>query len=248
MFESLSLAQIVFVAIAAFAGSVAAGISGMGGGMLLAIAIAPIVGIQALIPVMTVAMLINHIARVRAFHAHVDWPSARRVMLTALPMTAVGAMFYSILPADAVALVIGCFVLIFVPARRLLGNAPWNLSAAAFAGVGGIFGFVSGTAIGAGMIIIPALLGHGLVGPALVGTDAVIGLAVLVVKAIIFSSFAILTRDLVIFGLIIGVTTIPGVFLARWIMAHTSVRVHTILIEVLLLVGGASFVWRGLTA
>ena len=234
------------VALAAFAGSVTAGLSGMGGGMLLAVVVSPIVGIQALIPVMTVTMLFNHIARVSAFRREVNWRIARRVMLSALPLTVLGAMFYAVLPARAIAIVLGLFVLVFVPGRRLLGASAWQLSPLGLTGVGGIFGFISGTAFGAGMILIPVLLGMGLSGAALVGTDAVIGLAILVVKAITFGSLSVLNTDTVVFGVVIGLFTMPGVYLARWIINHTSVRLHTAIVEVLLILGGASFVWRGL--
>lgn len=248
MFESLSWLQVGFVALAAFGGSIAAGLSGMGGGMLLAVALAPIVGIEALIPVTTVTMLINHIGRVNAFHADVDWQAARRVMITALPCTAVGASVYAALPADIVAIVIGVFVLIVVPGRRLIGDKQWRLGTVSFLGVGGIFGFVSGAAVGAGMIIVPVLLGHGLVGATLIGTDAVIGLAVLIVKAATFGTLSVLSLEIIIFGTITGLMTIPGVYLARWIIRNTSVRLHTYFIEAILVLGGVSFIWRGLTS
>lgn len=245
--ESLSVAEIVWLAVAAFAGSVTAGLSGMGGGMLLAVAVAPVVGIDALIPVMTVAMFLNHIARVMAFGADAKWDTAGKVMITALPLTVLGATVYSALPVDIVAIVIGCFVLVFVPGRRLLGDAAWNVSTPGLLGVGSVFGFVSGTAIGAGMLIIPVLLGSGLTGAALIGTDAVIGLAVLIVKGITFGTLSVLTVQLAVFGVAVGIFAMPGVWLARWIIKHSSVRVHTLFIELVLLAGGASFVWRGLT-
>jgi uncharacterized protein len=245
LFESLNPLQMVLVALAAFSGSVTAGLSGMGGGMLLAVVVSPIVGIHALIPVMTITILFNHIARVSAFRREVNWRIARRVMVSALPLTVLGASVYAVLPARAVAIVLGLFVLIFVPARRLLGDSAWQLSPAGLTGVGGLFGFISGTAFGAGMILIPVLLGMGLSGAALVGTDAVIGLGILITKALTFSTLSVLSTDRVVFGAVIGLFTMPGVYLARWIIKRTSVRVHTAIIELVLILGGASFVWRG---
>lgn len=242
---AISAQQIVLIAFAAFAGSVAAGLSGMGGGMLIAVAIAPVVGVQALIPMMTITMLFNHIARVSAFRHNIDWLSARRVMLTGLPFTALGSVVYASLPPRAVAIGLGVFVLVVVPARRLLGDKRWRLSAAGLMGVGSVFGFISGTAFGAGMILIPVFLGMGLTGATLIGTDAVIGLAVLVVKAITFGSLSVLTTELVVFGVIVGLFTVPGVYVARWIIRRSSVRLHTALMEIVLLFGGVSFIWRG---
>ena len=239
--------QLAFVAVAAFAGSLTAGLSGMGGGMLLAVAVAPIVGIEPLVPVMTVSMLINHIARVWAFSSKTEWRPVLYVSVSALPATALGALFYASLPADTIALVIGVFVLLFVPVRRLTGEAAWRLSPAGFVGLGVVFGFISGTALGAGMLIIPALLGTGLTGAALIGTDAVIGLLVLIVKAVVSGSLAVLSVQWIVFGVIVGLFTVPGIFVARWIINNTTARVHTLLIEVVLVASGLTFVYRGLT-
>ena len=247
-FAALDPLRIALVAVAAFAGSLAAGLSGLGGGMLLAIVIAPIVGIEVLVPVMTVTMLLNHVARVGAFYREVDWKVAGRVTLTALPATVIGACVYAALPAHVVAIVIGLLALVFVPARRLTGEAAWRVGTAGMLGVGGIFGFFSGTAIGAGMLLVPVLLGTGLAGPVLVGTDAVIGFAVLIVKTITFGTLAVLSTDIVIVGVVVGVFTMPGVYVARSILRRTSVRMHTLIVEVMIIAGGISFVWRGIQA
>jgi hypothetical protein len=33
-------------------------------------------------------------------------------------------------------------------------------------------------------------------------------------------------------------------FAARWLMAHIPLRVHTLLMEAVVLIGGAGFLWR----
>jgi len=45
-------------------------------------------------------------------------------------------------------------------------------------------------------------------------------------------------------GLLIGLATAPGAFVARWLMAHIPLRVHTLLMEAVVLIGGAGFLWR----
>lgn len=247
-FAALDPLRVVLVAVAAFAGSLAAGLSGLGGGMLLAIVIAPIVGIDVLVPVMTITMLLNHVARVGAFYRDVDWKVAGRVTLTALPATVIGAWVYAALPPNVIAIVIGVLALLFVPARRLTGDAAWRVGTAGMLGIGGIFGFLSGTAIGAGMLLVPVLLGTGLAGPVLVGTDAVIGIAVLIVKTITFGTLAVLTTDIVTVGVVVGLFTMPGVYVARWILRKSSVRMHTLIVEIMIVGGGISFVWRGIHA
>ena len=242
----IGAAQLAVIAVLTFAGSVAAGLSGMGGGILIAIAITPVIGVKALIPTIAVTMMINHVARVWVFRRGVQWPPAAAVLVTALPTTIAGSMVYVSMPPRAIAVVMGIFLIVFVPLRRYLARRAWRVGNVGLAGIGGVFGFLSGTTLGGGMLVIPALLGNGLVGTALIGTDAVIGLTILTTKVVAFGTMELLTRELAIIGLLVGVVSVPGVYLARWLLEHTSVHLHTLFVEALIVVGGVSFLWRGI--
>ncbi|HSS62964.1 MAG TPA: sulfite exporter TauE/SafE family protein [Gammaproteobacteria bacterium] len=239
-------AQLAVIAVLTFAGSVAAGLSGMGGGILIAIAITPVIGVKALIPTIAVTMMINHVARVWVFRQGVQWPPATAVLVTALPTTIVGSMVYVSMPPRAIAVVMGVFLIVFVPLRRYLARRAWRVGHAGLAGIGSVYGFLSGTTLGGGMLVIPALLGNGLVGTALIGTDAVIGLTILTTKVAAFGTMELLTPQLAVIGVLVGVVSVPGIYLARWMLDHTAVHLHTLIVEVLILGGGLSFLWRGI--
>ena len=238
--------QLAIIAVLTFVGSVAAGLSGMGGGILIAIAITPVIGVKALIPTIAVTMMINHVARVWVFRQGVQWPPAAAVLVTALPTTVIGSMVYVSMPPRAIAIVMGVFLVAFVPLRRYLARRAWRVGHAGLAGIGSVFGFLSGTTLGGGMLVIPALLGNGLVGTALIGTDAVIGLTILTTKVAAFGTMELLTPRLALIGVMVGVVSVPGVYLARWLLAHTAVHLHTLFVEILILGGGLSFLWRGI--
>jgi uncharacterized membrane protein YfcA len=238
--------QLATIAVLTFAGSVAAGLSGMGGGILIAIAITPVIGVKALIPTIAVTMTINHVARVWVFRQGVRWPPATAVLATALPATVAGSMVYVSMPPRAIAIVMGVFLIAFVPLRRYLERRAWRVGYAGLAGIGSIYGFLSGTTLGGGMLVIPALLGNGLVGAALIGTDAVIGLTILTTKVVAFGTMELLTRELALIGVLVGVVSVPGVYLARWLLDHTAVHLHTLFVELLIFGGGLSFLWRGI--
>ena len=141
---------------------------------------------------------------------------------------------------------LGSFLLLSIPvgrffARRKLALGPLGLSVA-----GGFYGVVSGTTPGAGVLIVPLLLGAGLVGEAFLATDASISIAVNLTKSIIFNRLGGLPLDLLAVGLLIGLCTIPGNYAARWILRRTSVRLHTRLLEVIVLFGGLSLLARPL--
>ena len=239
--------RLVGVAALTVLGSIMAGLSGLGGGMLLAMAIAPVVGVKALVPIVAVAMLVNHIFRVWVFRHSVDWSTATFMTCIAVPTTVLGAVVYVALSAKTIAVMIGTFVFLFVVARRLIGGQAWRLNKIALGGVAIVFGFLSGSTIGAGMVVVPALLGFGLTGAALVGTDAVLGLAVIIAKTLTFGGLDILTTDVVVFGLVMGAASSPGIYVARWILERTSVRVHVGIVELMIVLGAGSIVYRGLT-
>jgi hypothetical protein len=65
-------------------------------------------------------------------------------------------------------------------------------------------------------------------------------------KVIVFGASPLLNFPLICVGLILGLSTIPAAYAGRWILQRTSIRVHTILVEVVILVGAAFFFSQGL--
>ncbi|MDX1432728.1 MAG: sulfite exporter TauE/SafE family protein [Gammaproteobacteria bacterium] len=243
----IDASRLVIIALLTFAGSVVAGLSGMGGGVLIAIAITPVIGVKALIPTMAVTMTINHVARVWAFRRDVHWPPALALLLTAMPTTIAGSMVYVSLAPETIAVVMGVFLIVFVPLRRYLARRRWQVGRGGLAGVGAVYGFLSGTTLGGGMLVVPALLGSGLAGATLIGTDAVVGLTILLTKVAAFGTLDLLTARLVLIGTLVGICSMPGVYLARWLLRRTTAERHTLFVEVIILAGGVSFLWRGLS-
>jgi uncharacterized protein len=78
----------------------------------------------------------------------------------------------------------------------------------------------------------------------MLATDAVIGLASLITKAVVFGSFNVLTPHLLLIGCLLGVCMIPGTYLARWLVLRTPVHVHVAAMEAVVVFGACSFLWR----
>jgi hypothetical protein len=230
----------------AFVAATVSGMSGVGGGLLLAIFIAPVVGVKAVVPTVGVATLIAHVARVWVYRERIVWRPALVMLIGAVPATIASARLYVALPADVVAVILGFFLLASIPARRLMAKREVRFGARSLGLIGAVYGFLSGATIGGGILVIPALLGAGLAGIALLATDAVIGLSVLTIKAVVFGGFDVLTPQLTLIGCLLGLCMIPGAYFARWLILRTPLQVHVVVMEVIVALGACSFLWRAL--
>jgi len=65
-----------------------------------------------------------------------------------------------------------------------------------------------------------------------------------VVKIAVFALGGVLTGELLVFGLIVGLFMIPGAWAAKWLMKHMPLSVHAALIDAVIILGAATFLWQ----
>jgi uncharacterized membrane protein YfcA len=237
-------AELALIAAVALAGSILGGLAGYGTGLVVPIFLAPVVGVVNVVPVMAVGMIFANGSRVAAFWRDIHWPHARRILAVGLPACVAGAYAYTLLEARWVALLLGAFFVASVPARRLLARAGWRLRARGVTVAGAGFGFVNGSMTGVGLLLISMLMAAGLEGAALIATDAIVSVIMGAAKIALFGSVARLDAELALAGVLIGVCTMPGAFIARRLLALVPLKVHTAFMDAVVLAGGASFLWR----
>jgi uncharacterized membrane protein YfcA len=240
----LSALDFAVIALSAFVAGTCSGMTGFGGGLLLPPILAPIIGVQHVVPVLSFSMLMTNAHRLWLYRKHADLKLIGGILVTLVPAVVIGAMIYLALPVDVISIVLGCFLLISIPIGRVLARRKLRLGTLGVAIAGGLFGVISGTTPGAGMLMVPVLLGAGLVGEAFLATDASISIAVNLTKAVMFNQLGSLPLALLAIGLVIGLSTVPGNYVARWILRRTSVRLHARLLEILVLIGGLSLLAR----
>ncbi len=245
--ETLEPGVYLLIAAIAFGTAVFHSIGGFAGGLLLAICLAPIVGVKETVPLTSMAMIVSNSARIWAFRNAVNWRAFLYLFGAAAPGVVAGAVFYVTLPVHHVALLLGIFLIATVPLRRRLEARRFRFGLRGLAFAGMPFGLISGTTFGAGMMLAPFMLGAGLLGESLVATVAALGFSVNVIKSLIFGFSPLLTQTLAAGGLLIGLCTIPGTYLGRWIVRNTPIRVHTLYLEALIFVGAAYFLWNAAT-
>ena len=183
-----------------------------GGGLILSIVLAPVIGIKAVVPVIAVSLLVSHAqAGCGRFAVGFTWHGLPRSDDHGLPRHhRRGRGLF--LPADQRhrGMLMGVFLICMVPLRRLMLRPQCQRRQAHHHGhVGVPFGVLSGSTVGAGLILAPFMLAVGLAGEALMGTMAAVALTVNVTKAAVFGGFAVLDPGLAVAGFLIGLCTIP---------------------------------------
>ncbi|MEM7446528.1 MAG: sulfite exporter TauE/SafE family protein [Pseudomonadota bacterium] len=241
MLLTLEATDLILVIGAAFASAFVSGVAGFGGSFILAIALTPIIGPRAVVPVIAVYALSSNLGRIYIFRKDIHWRFAIQFIIASLPGLAVGASLLKWLPEAMLLVVFGIVLMLAVPTRRFLKRRKFEPGWKSTAAIGFVFGAVSGTAVGSGMFVVAALNTFGLHGPILLGTDAVIGIVNAFTRVVAFWWLDLLDLRLAVMGLAVGLVALPATWLASLLVRRIGQALHAQLIEVLIVIAGASF-------
>jgi hypothetical protein len=101
------------------------------------------------------------------------------------------------------------------------------------------YGAAVGGTVGAGVILLSILMAAGISGAAVIATDAVISIAVGVSRLTIFGLAGAIDARTIAYALLIGGVAFPGAFLARSFVARLPLKVHSAILDAVVLFGGA---------
>ena len=110
---------ITILLLSSFVAALISGATGFGGSLLLLPIVTTCVGAETAVPVLTLAQLIGNIARMTAGWKQIKWKAVGFFSLTALPLAALGAFEFSVLPKNIVTRCIGAAVIILVVAKLM---------------------------------------------------------------------------------------------------------------------------------
>jgi hypothetical protein len=137
-------------------------------------------------------------------------------------------------------------LIVSVPLRRLLRHRGFKVGDGGLA-VGALgYGLVVGGTAGSGVILLSLLMAAGVEGAGVIATDAAISIVIGIVKISVFGLAGVITAQVVAFALLIGVVALPGAFLARAFVERMPVHVHTVILDAVVLLGGAFLVYGAL--
>ena len=228
----------------AFVGSIVGGMTGYGAGLLLPLLLVPLVGPVPVVPIVALGAIANNVSRAWVFRDKIDRQKALTGAMLALPGAALTAWGYTLLSGRTVQIVIGSVLLAMVVARRVLRRLDRHISPGAFRVLLVAYGALTGGTTGAGVVLVSVLMAAGLTGAAVVATDAAITVALTIVKVAVFAAGGLLGRTELILGTAIATVSVPGALVARWLVERLPVKIHTALLDAVVVLGGATMLWN----
>ena len=235
--------SLLAVAVIALVTSAIHGATGVAGGFLLTAALAPIVGVTPIVPLVSVSLLISHASRILLNWRDFNRSAFLSISMTAVPCIIIMASLYGRMSSSLIALVLGSVILFSIPVRRWAASRQIKTSRKTLSGVGAVYGSLSGVSIGPGMLLVPFMLGYGLRKEEFVATLAAIALLSNITRVTVFGTTDLLTSQYVLMGLLCGVMTIPGNWIGRTMLRRMTSKRHSWLVDVLTVIGALNFFW-----
>jgi len=243
-FAGVSGAELMLVAGVALFASIIGGVAGYGTGVLMPLVLVPMVGAEAVVPIIAITALFNNSSRAAAFRSVIDWRPVRTVVLAAVPTCVIGAYGFTLLTGKGALIVIGATLIASVPLRRLMRRRGIVIGQRGLIAGAMLYGLLTGGTTGSGVILIALLMAFGLSGVAVIATDAIISLMLGVVKVSVFGIAGVVDAKVIAFALLIGAISLPGAFLAKALVDRLPVHFHTAILDAIVLAGGAYMLAR----
>lgn len=229
--------KIVILFAGSFLAALLSGAAGFGGSLLLLPVTAAYLGTQAAVPVLTIAQVIGNIARMTSEWEQIDWKSVGLFSLTSLPLAALGAFGFSVLPKDLVTRLVGLtlvlLVIVKLVSKRELpkGKPTLLIGGAVTGGLSGLCG--SGGPIGAAVF-----LSLELAPVAYIASEAATAAAMHILKTVIYHKLADLSGEALLLGLGMGVCMIAGTYSAKHLIKNMEKGKFRTYVAVLLCIVG----------
>ncbi|MFC5067888.1 sulfite exporter TauE/SafE family protein [Flaviflagellibacter deserti] len=237
------MADYAFVLVVGLAAGCLSGIVGAGASVLLLPVLVLTFGPQQAVPIMAISALFSNVGKVAAWWREIDWRACLTFALPGIPAAALGARTLLALPPHLVELFLGIFFILMIPARRWLRRRDLKIGLPVLAVIGAIIGFLTGIVMSTGPLNAPAFAAYGLAKGPFISTEAMSSLLVYIAKVTTFRSMGALPDEVIVSGLIVGVTVMAGTFLGKQVVQRMSVEMFQHVLDGMLLISGTSMLW-----
>lgn len=235
--------EFAFVLVAGLFAGTLGGIVGTGSSLVLMPLLVVMFGPRQAVPIMAIAAIMGNLGRVLAWRREIAWRSCFAYCTTAVPGAMLGARMLLTIPPGVAETALGVFFLSLVPVRRWLAKREFRLSTAHLMLLGAPLGVLTGLVVSTGPLTVPLFTFHGLERGAFLGTEAASSVGMYVAKVATFQAFGALGGEVVLQGLIVGLTLMAGSFIGRFVVLALSPGAYRTLIDGLMVCSGVTLLW-----
>jgi uncharacterized membrane protein YfcA len=240
------MAAYTFVLLAGVAAGCLSGVIGTGSSIVLLPVLVHAFGPKQAVPIMAIAAVMANLSRVLAWWREVDWRAVAAYAITGVPAAALGARTLLALPASIIEIALGIFFIAMVPVRHLLARLQWKARLWHLAVAGAFIGFLTGIVLSTGPLSVPVFLAYGLVTGAFLATEAAGSLLIYLSKVVTFHEFGALPGEVLLQGLIVGLSLMVGTFAGKALVLRMSAAAHGHVLDGLLVCSGLALLWTAL--
>lgn len=233
---------LIILAVGLVAGTLG-GIVGFGSSIMLMPVLVIVFGPLQAVPIMAIAAILANASRIVVWWREVDWRVCLAYSVTGIPAAALGARTLFSLPPRLIEIAIGVFFIAMIFVRRWMAAHNLKLGLWHLAILGLVIGYITGIVVSTGPITAPVFLAAGLVKGAFIGTEAAASLAVYLSKAATFRALGMLPLDIIVMGLITGLSLTIGAFIAKRFVLKLETEQFRLLMDALMLISGSVMLW-----
>jgi uncharacterized protein len=220
-------------------------VAGTGGTAVLLPVLVHYFGIQAAVPMVTLANLAANISRAIVHGREVDRPVVAWFTLGSLPLTVLGTWLFTVAAPEVLTRLLGAFLLAVVAWRRLRPIPPRRRSPVWFVPLGAGFGLLNGLVSGIGPLMAPFFLAYGLVKGSYIGTDALLTVFMQGTKLAVLGGARFLTAPVLWYGALLVPCMFAGALLGKQVLDCLPAWVFALVIELTLVIAGLDLLLRG---
>lgn len=221
-------------------------IAGGGSPLVLIPLVSFLYGSQAVAPVITTGMLLGNIQRLFYFWKDIDWEVTLWQLPGVITGSILGAFALSYINLEALQVVIGVALLLMV-ANYWFGKqeeTTFTIKTWQFLPLGFGNSFASGLIGSTGPIMNPAYINYGLLKEAMVATKAANIILAHVIKLCAYASLGTLSKEYVIYGVVIGAAALPANWLGQLVLSRMSNDLFKQVTFIFIAVSGVLMLWE----
>lgn len=224
----------IALVIVGFIAGLLSGSVGFGGGMILLPVITYFYGVEIAVPVSTIAQMMSNLSRSVMGWKDICWREVGRFLLTAAPLTAIGALGFALVDKRLMTCVLCTFLILF-SIMKLLGKMHLPKSRLTMIAGGGLTGLFNGLLGISGPISSAVFLSLDLMPVSYIASEATAAAVMHIIKAITYNRFDLMDVSVFLNGLYIGCSMILGNLLAMRLIRLANKKMYQRIVSLIMI-------------